>query len=1020
MVKQLAAVVAALALVAQMLPGQFVYAENGEHEHEHEDEVIICHLPPGNPGNPQTLEISEDAVSAHLGHGDTLGACGSQESESDHDHDNEDEVVVSGYKFNDLSGEGLWNEGESALAGWTITAYTAADHNTAVASDVTDTNGYYELLLEDWNTSQVFFVAETMQSGWKQTLPGAFSNYEYQLGPNQGREFVNVNFGNTLHVESCNGSELVINGSFEDTVVTHPSLWDTFMNGALGLVWKVLRRDGSPSDKGLEIQRGYSGWLAADGQQFAELDGYHPVKIFQDIDTQPGKMYKISLAFSPRPNTPAVENAVHVTWGGSPIADVAADSVVTTQTTWQTYTYWVPATAETMELALADAGATADSLGTFIDDVSVTCTARNGRALTGTKFNDANGNGVWNEGEAGLADWMIYTAKPIGSFTIDAAGTPALSPIFEDGVDYIVRVKGTINAGDDITADAMYSVRTPSTTWTDSVQTYEANGPTLLDVQIDGVSPYWGDYTDAHAYFTPIHGTGSAKTFTVNDIFPANNTGSFFVSIYQVVDSGLTDANGKYYIEASDWQGEHPVVIMEQTWKPGWSQSFPGGDHDFLHYVPWDIAWANDWAYDFGNHQISENPDDTSDQPQTGSLKVTVQVVNDNDGTSVPGDFNVLVTDVDGSETVNGNASGVTVTNVTGAYTAALTGATSSYTVTYSSDCVGTMTTDALKDCVVSLDDIAKEQVSSKVVPTVSCIDTLPNGLFAARFGYNNHAGETVSLAAGSFENRMVGGGLSGQAHGQPTDFLSGNHPDAFAVIFNGGIDLTWTVVSLDSNAVTVNSESPKCETSLDYPTITLEKILNNNDILDYTLNDFTFKIDGQIVTLGQPTIVSASTAHTLTEEYDAELEAGAVSDDYTITFSENCAAGTMTLALGDDATCTITNVAKINDGQGGGDFVDQAEPSGNSGGGGGGGSGGGGGGARQVSNTSPTVNHDPAGPIGVVLGDSDEADSSVDAPVLEPVILGVQDTLPRTGMPVAVVLLFGSVFAWSVTRRQK
>ncbi|MEO7312192.1 MAG: HYR domain-containing protein [Chitinophagaceae bacterium] len=39
--------------------------------------VHLCHLPPGNPGNPQSLEISTNAVPAHLGNhtGDRLGKC---------------------------------------------------------------------------------------------------------------------------------------------------------------------------------------------------------------------------------------------------------------------------------------------------------------------------------------------------------------------------------------------------------------------------------------------------------------------------------------------------------------------------------------------------------------------------------------------------------------------------------------------------------------------------------------------------------------------------------------------------------------------------------------------------------------------------------------------------------------------------------------------------------------------------------------------------------------------------------
>lgn len=37
--------------------------------------VKVCHIPPGNPGNFHTITISENALQAHLGHGDLAGAC---------------------------------------------------------------------------------------------------------------------------------------------------------------------------------------------------------------------------------------------------------------------------------------------------------------------------------------------------------------------------------------------------------------------------------------------------------------------------------------------------------------------------------------------------------------------------------------------------------------------------------------------------------------------------------------------------------------------------------------------------------------------------------------------------------------------------------------------------------------------------------------------------------------------------------------------------------------------------------
>jgi hypothetical protein len=39
------------------------------------DKVVVCHIPPGNPGNAHEIVVSTNAVQAHLNHGDSLGKC---------------------------------------------------------------------------------------------------------------------------------------------------------------------------------------------------------------------------------------------------------------------------------------------------------------------------------------------------------------------------------------------------------------------------------------------------------------------------------------------------------------------------------------------------------------------------------------------------------------------------------------------------------------------------------------------------------------------------------------------------------------------------------------------------------------------------------------------------------------------------------------------------------------------------------------------------------------------------------
>jgi len=44
-------------------------------EEAKEEKITICHVPSGNPAAKHTLTIGKSALEAHLGHGDTIGAC---------------------------------------------------------------------------------------------------------------------------------------------------------------------------------------------------------------------------------------------------------------------------------------------------------------------------------------------------------------------------------------------------------------------------------------------------------------------------------------------------------------------------------------------------------------------------------------------------------------------------------------------------------------------------------------------------------------------------------------------------------------------------------------------------------------------------------------------------------------------------------------------------------------------------------------------------------------------------------
>jgi len=51
--------------------------------------VLICHIPPGNPDNPQTICVSPAALPAHLAHGSCVGPCFNPVNKSSIVRDNE-------------------------------------------------------------------------------------------------------------------------------------------------------------------------------------------------------------------------------------------------------------------------------------------------------------------------------------------------------------------------------------------------------------------------------------------------------------------------------------------------------------------------------------------------------------------------------------------------------------------------------------------------------------------------------------------------------------------------------------------------------------------------------------------------------------------------------------------------------------------------------------------------------------------------------------------------------------------
>ncbi len=105
--------------------------------------------------------------------------------------------LISGYKFNDLDGNGVWNKdaepNEPGLSGWIINLYDTIETLVATTTTISENLGYYEFKNILAGT---YHVKENVQNGWQQTAPADPNYYSITLSDNQKSE--NNNFSNHL------------------------------------------------------------------------------------------------------------------------------------------------------------------------------------------------------------------------------------------------------------------------------------------------------------------------------------------------------------------------------------------------------------------------------------------------------------------------------------------------------------------------------------------------------------------------------------------------------------------------------------------------------------------------------------------------------------------------------------------------------------------------------------------------------------------------------------------------------
>lgn len=132
---------------------------------------------------------------------------------------------ISGYKWNDLDGDGTWDSGEPAISGWTMKLYRGG---TLVRSTQTNSSGYYSFLIDGTAglAPDTYVVREADKSGWIHTTAVSRSVTIQSGSYSAGRNYSGNNFGNFElgSIEGIKWSDNDMDGELDSSELPVPGI----------------------------------------------------------------------------------------------------------------------------------------------------------------------------------------------------------------------------------------------------------------------------------------------------------------------------------------------------------------------------------------------------------------------------------------------------------------------------------------------------------------------------------------------------------------------------------------------------------------------------------------------------------------------------------------------------------------------------------------------------------------------------------------------------------------------------
>ena len=296
---------------------------------------------------------------------------------------------------------------------------------------------------------------------------------------------------------------------------------------------------------------------------------------------------------------------------------------------------------------------------------------------------------------------------------------------------------------------------------------------------------------------------------------------------------------------------------------------------------------------------------------QEGNLIVVKHIVNDNGGTASAGDFTMSingVTATGGNSFAGVESPGVNKAVTLGSYSVTESGGPGFYSAGYSTDCTGTIAAGETKTCTVTNDDQPGTLIVKKIV-------VADNGglLEADDFSFSVNGVGSVSFE-GDGQNDLTVNSGSYSVTEFSTSGWSTTYDNCTDLFISNGGSITCTITNDDIA-----------------PSLTLNKVLTNDNGGTENESAWTLTASGPTGFSGAgPSVSNGASFDVGTYDLSESGPSGYTASDWVCVGGTQNDGDTVTLGLGESATCTITNndiapsltlYKSVNNGDGGNAF---------------------------------------------------------------------------------------------------